>query len=66
MSYRMAPGDPIPEGDQATGGKVHHVTFEITLKKKLEALGVENYLNYPRADSKYKSEAAFFIDKFGK
>ena len=66
MSYRMAPGDPIPEGDQATGWKVHHVTFGITLKKKLEALGVENYLNYPRADSKYKSEAAFFIDKFGK
>ena len=41
MSYRMAPGDPIPEGDQATGWKVHHVTFGITLKKKLDALGVE-------------------------
>ena len=39
MSYRMAPGDPIPEGDQATGWKVHHVTFGITLKKKLEAPG---------------------------
>ena len=29
----------------------------------LDALGVENYLNYPNADSKYNSEAAFFIDR---
>ena len=66
MSYRMAPGDPIPEGDRATSWKVHHVTFGITLKKKLDALGVENYLHYPSADSKYTSEAVFFIDKLGK
>lgn len=66
MNYRMAPGDPIPEGDRATGWKVHHVTFGLTLKKKLDALGIEGHLNYPDADSKYDSEAAFFIDKFGK
>jgi len=66
MNYGMAPGDPIPEGDRATAWKVHHVIFGVTLKEKLDALGVEVHLNYPNADSKYKSEAAFFIDKFGK
>jgi acetyl esterase len=66
MNYRMAPGDPIPEGDSATTWKVHHVIFGVTLKEKLDALGVEVHLNNPNADSKYKSEAAFFIDKFGK
>ena len=39
MSYRMKPGDPIPEGDQATGWKVHHVTFGITLKKEARCPG---------------------------
>ena len=66
MNYGMAPGDPIPEGDRATAWKVHHVIFGVTLKEELDALGVEAHLNYPNADSKYKSEAAFFIDKFGK
>ena len=66
MNYGMAPGDSIPEGDRATSWKVHHVIFGVTLKEKLDALGVENHLNYPNADSKYKSEADFFIDKFGK
>ncbi len=66
MNYGMAPGDPIPEGDRATGWKVHHVIFGMTLKEKLDALGVEAHLNYPGADTKYQSPGDFFIAKFGK
>ena len=66
MSYGMAPGDPVPEGDRATAWKVHHVTFGIALKKKLDAVGVEADLHYPGADSTYDSAADFFIRKFGK
>ncbi len=66
MSYRMAPGDPVPEGDSATSWKVHHVTFGLALKKRLDAVGVENHLHYPGADSTHASAADFFIHKFGK
>ena len=65
MSYRMAPGDPVPEGEGATSWKVHHVTFGLALKKKLDSVGVENHLHYPGAASTYESEADFFIRKFG-
>ncbi len=66
MSYAMAPADPVPEGDRATGWKVHHVRFGQELKQKLDALGVENDLHYPGADSTYESAADFFIRKFAK
>ncbi len=66
MSYGMAPGDPVPEGDSATAWKVHHVIFGIALQKKLDAVGVEADLHYPGADSTYDSAADFFIQKFGK
>ena len=66
MTYRMAPGDPVPEGDRATGWKVHHVNFGLALQTKLDAVGVENHLHYPGADSTYASAADFFVDKFGK
>ena len=66
MRYGMAPGDPVPDGDRAQGWKVHHVNFGIALKAKLDALGVENFLHYPGADSAYSTPADFFIGKFGK
>ena len=66
MSYRMAPEDPVPEGDAATSWKVHHVAFGLELKAKLDSVGVENHLHYPGADSFFGSEADFFIQKFGK
>ena len=66
MRYGMAPGDPVPDGDRAQGWKVHHVNFGIALKAKLDAVGVENFLNYPGANSAYATPADFFIGKFGK
>ncbi|MYG04443.1 MAG: alpha/beta hydrolase [Acidobacteriia bacterium] len=66
MRYGMAPSDPVPNGDRAQGWKVHHVNFGIALKAKLDALGVENFLHYPGADSAYATAADFFIGKFGK
>ena len=65
MSYSMAPGDPVPEGDRATASKVHHVNFGQSLKAELDAFGVENHLHYPGSHSEYESEADSFIRKFG-
>jgi len=66
MTYGMAPGDPVPEGDRATAFQVHHVNFGMALKERLEAVGVEADLHYKGADSTYNSAADFFIRKFGK
>ncbi|RMG02258.1 MAG: alpha/beta hydrolase [Planctomycetota bacterium] len=63
MSYGMSPGAPIPQGARAQGWKVHHVNFGIALKKKADALGVEAYLQYPGAKTKYASQTAFLISK---
>ncbi|MCP5110020.1 MAG: alpha/beta hydrolase [bacterium] len=66
MSYSMAPGDPIPEDPRkASGWKVHHVTFGVELKKRMDALGMEADLKYPGANPVYKSVADFFVRKFG-
>ncbi len=64
MHYGMAPDDPIP-AERAEAWQVHHINFGIALKKRMDALGVESYLAYPGSDSKYASEADFFIRKFG-
>ncbi len=66
MRYGMAPGDPVPAGDRATGWKVHHVQFGLLLKERLDAVGVEAHLNYPGAESEYSNPAEFFLSKFGK
>ena len=66
MTYGMAPDDAIPEGDRASGWQVHHVNFGIALKKKLDAAGVENVLQYPGKRSKYGSAAGFFVAKLVK
>ena len=63
MSYGMKPDDPVPTGAKASGWKVHHVIFGITLKKKLDALGVEADLQYPGAATKYGSREKFLIQK---
>ena len=64
MTYRMHPDDPIPTGpNKASGWKIHHVAFGLALKEKLDALGVEADLKYPRGDSKYESPVAFFKAK---
>jgi len=64
MSYGQNPEDPVPEDpSKASGWKVHHVTFGIKLKERMDALGIEADLKYPRGESKYASNAAFFKAK---
>lgn len=64
MTYRMAPDEPVPtEVSEAQGWKVHHVNFGLALKEKMDELGIEAVLRYPGQDVKYRSEAAFFIEK---
>jgi len=52
MSYGMAPGAEFPaDPKQATNWRIHHVTFGVALKKKMDALGVEATLAYPGSES---------------
>lgn len=67
MRYKQNPADPVPDDPKkASGWSVHHVQFGITLKKKMDALGIEADLKYPDAETTYESEADFFIKKFRK
>ncbi|UCE46980.1 MAG: alpha/beta hydrolase fold domain-containing protein, partial [Phycisphaerales bacterium] len=64
MSYGMKPDDPVPANPRKVQGwKVHHVTFGVKLKEKMDELGVEADLKYPDAQTTYRSNAAFFITK---
>jgi acetyl esterase/lipase len=65
MQYGQNPKDPVPPDPQkARGWKVHHVTFGIKLKEKMDELGVEADLHYPRAPAgTYESREDFFIKK---
>ena len=67
MSYGMAPDAPVPtDPKRARGWKVHHVTFGVKLKEKMDELGVEADLKYPGGSSTYTSVPHFFKVKFGK
>jgi hypothetical protein len=64
MSYGMKPDAPVPDDpSRAQGWKVHHVTFGVKLKEKMDELGVEADLKYPGARTTYRSSADFFIKK---
>jgi hypothetical protein len=64
MSYSMAPEAPVPTDPQRVSGwKVHHVNFGVELARRMDALGIENHLNYPGASPKYENLADFFIAK---
>ncbi|MEC5128780.1 alpha/beta hydrolase [Verrucomicrobiales bacterium BCK34] len=64
MNYRMRPEDPVPDGPAAHGWKIHHVIFGVKLKEKMDALGLESYLNYPgKKSEKHPSFADFLIAK---
>lgn len=64
MSYGMRPDAPIPDDtSRAQGWKVHHVTFGVKLKEKMDELGVEADLKYPEAQTTYRSIVDFFIRK---
>ncbi|MHC4399357.1 MAG: alpha/beta hydrolase fold domain-containing protein [Planctomycetota bacterium] len=67
MSYGMSPDAPVPsEPERARGWKVHHVTFGVKLKEKMDSLGVEADLKYPGAKPAYDSVARFFKAKLNK
>jgi acetyl esterase len=67
MSYGMTPDAPIPEDPKkANGWKIHHVTFGVKLKERMDALGVAADLKYPGAITTYQNTAEFFIRQFGK
>jgi hypothetical protein len=64
MSYGMKPDAPVPDDpSRAQGWKVHHVTFGVKLKEKMDELGVEADLKYPGDRTTYRSSADFFITK---
>jgi len=64
MSYGMKPDAPVPDDpSRAQGWKVHHVTFGVKLKEKMDELGVEADLKYPGARTTYRSSADFFIKR---
>jgi hypothetical protein len=63
LEYGMALGDPIVEGDRTFALNVHQVVFWQTLKRKLDAQGVEAHPNYSGSDTMYPSDDTFFIGK---
>ena len=61
MEYGMKPSDPIP--DDKTKIKpwaLHHVIFGLTLKVRMDALGIENHLKYPGQEVAYRNIPQFF------
>jgi acetyl esterase len=67
MTYGMAPDDPLPaDPKKVSGWQVHHVMFGVKLKERMDALGVEAHLHYPRAKTKYPDLVAFIIDRLGR
>jgi pimeloyl-ACP methyl ester carboxylesterase len=64
MSYGMKPDAPVPtDPNRVRGWKVHHVTFGVKLKEKMDELGVEADLKYPGAQTTYRSNVDFLIKK---
>jgi acetyl esterase/lipase len=64
MIYGQHPDDPVPDdADKARSWQIHHVVFGLVLKEKMDALGIEAVLNYPGAETIYKSEVDFLIGK---
>ncbi|MCK4919786.1 MAG: alpha/beta hydrolase [Bacteroidales bacterium] len=66
MQYSMPPNGAAPSKDnlkKLKGWIVHHVTFGINLKEKMDELNVEAHLQYPGSEAKYKTFVKFFTDK---
>ena len=65
MTYGMAPDALVPtDPKKIKPWALHHVIFGVTLKVRMEALGIESDLRYPGATSTYRSIPQFFIRKF--
>ena len=63
MTYKMAPGDPIPDPEDQMAWELHHVNFGIKLKEKMDKLRVEAALEYPGVQAAYNSTVHFFTEK---
>lgn len=67
MTYGMAPDDPPPaDPKKVTGWQVHHVMFGVKLKERMDELGIESHLKYPKSKTKYPDSIAFMIDQLGR
>lgn len=64
MSYGMSPTAKLPsDPKRVRGWLIHHVNLGIALKEKTDALNLEAHLKYPGAETEYKSQVEFFVDK---
>ncbi len=64
MSYAMRPEDPPPAHPaEVVGWQIHHTTFGIKMKERMDTLGLESHVRYPGHDAGYASDAAFLIEK---
>ncbi|MCZ6674696.1 MAG: alpha/beta hydrolase [Verrucomicrobia bacterium] len=67
MEYSMKPSDPIPEDKaKVKPWALHHVIFGLTLKVRMDALGLENHLKYPGQEVAYRNIPHFFKEKLGR
>lgn len=65
MEYSMRPNDRVPEDPaKVKPWALHHVIFGLTLKVRMDALGIEATLNYSGQDVKYRSASHFLTTKF--
>lgn len=64
MKYRMSPEDPVPDGEGARSWKVHHVSFGLALKRKMDELGLESHVDYPGGpQTPYDGLVGIFLEK---
>ncbi|MDA0350259.1 MAG: alpha/beta hydrolase [Verrucomicrobia bacterium] len=64
MEYSMNPSDPIPaDPAKIKSWALHHVIFGVTLKIRMDALGLENHLNYPGQESTHRNIPEYFKEK---
>jgi len=64
MEYSMNPSDPVPTNPaKIKPWALHHAIFGVTLKVRMDALGLENYIKYPGQEPSYRNIPEFFKDK---
>ena len=67
MEYSMPPDDLVPtDPKKLKPWALHHVIFGITLKVRMDALGIKSDLHYPGAETTYRGIPHFFKVQFGK
>jgi acetyl esterase len=62
MGYGMAPNAPVPtDSKQLKPWALHHVIFGVTLKTRMDALGIPAHLQYPGRQIPLQSIPDFFL-----